>query len=91
MSGGNQFPDETPVLTRFPRTEAEKQGDRPAWPWLPGTVLERCGPDEWRVCVEVRELATRRDGSKPRSNTPPHKLYFPCCFRDASEIRLRPR
>lgn len=53
------------------------------------SVLEQCGPDEWRVCIEVRELAVRADGSKPTPRTPSHKLYYPCCYRDASELRLR--
>lgn len=82
-----RFPDETPVEIRYPRSKQEEQGDREAWPWLPGTVLEQVGPDEWQVCVEVRELATLQDGSKPRKNTSSHKLYYPCCYRDSSEIR----
>jgi hypothetical protein len=83
------FADETPVLVKFPRSKVEERGDRAAWPWLPGTILEQCGPAEWRVVVEVRELATRKDGSKPTPRTPEHKLYYPCCFRDATEIKLR--
>jgi hypothetical protein len=86
---GSKLADETPVLVRFPRTAEEEKGDRARWPWLPGTVLEKCGPDEWRVCVEVRELAVREDGSKPTPRTPEHKLFYPCCFRDSSEIKLR--
>lgn len=50
--------------------------DREAWPWLPGTVLERCGPDEWRVRVDAPEL--EEDGT------------FPVCFRDASELKPAP-
>ena len=73
MSEANPFPDETPVLVRYPRSKAEEQGHRAAWPWLPGTVLEQCGPDEWDVCVEAPELVTA-DG-------------YPCCFRDSSELR----
>ena len=52
-----RFPDENPVEIRYPRSKQEKQGDRSQWPWLPGTIVEQCGPDEWYVCVEVRELA----------------------------------
>jgi hypothetical protein len=84
-----QFPDETPVEVRFPRTKQEEQGDRSSWLWLPGSVLEQVGPDEYRVCVEVRELAVRADGSPATPRTPQNKLYYPCCFRDSSEIRLR--
>ena len=89
MSDRNQFPDETPVLVRYPRTKHEEQGDREAWPWLPGSVLEQVEPDEWRVCVEVSELAARRDGRKPPRGTPGHRLYYPCCYRDAGELRPR--
>src|SRR5437773_7938914 len=89
MSAGNQLPDECAVLVRFPRTEAEAKGDREAWPWLPGTVLQQAGPDEWQVCVEDMSVAVREDGSKPTPRTPQHKLYYPCCYRDASEIRPR--
>jgi hypothetical protein len=81
--------DETPVLVRYPRTTEEERGDRARWPWLPGTILERCGPDEYRVCVEVRELAVRRDGSKPTPRTPRNRLYYPCCYRDSSELKPR--
>jgi hypothetical protein len=42
----------------------EEQADRDTWPWLPGSIVEQCGPDEWYVCVEVRELAVLRDGRR---------------------------
>lgn len=44
-----RFPDETPVEIRYPRSKREEQGDREQWPWLPGTIVEQCGPDEWYV------------------------------------------
>src|ERR1039458_9336726 len=47
---------------RYPRSKQEEQGHRSAWPWLPGSILEQCGPDEWDVCVEVRELPVLRGG-----------------------------
>jgi hypothetical protein len=74
------WPDGTPVLVRFPRTKAEEQGSREAWPWLPGIILEQVGPDEWEVAVEDPALAEDRDGG----------LWYPCCFRDAGELRPRP-
>src|ERR1039457_6404494 len=40
-----RFPDESPVEVRYPRSKQEEQGDRSAWPWLPGSLLEPCGPD----------------------------------------------
>jgi hypothetical protein len=58
-----------------------------AWPWLPGSIVEQCGPDEWRVCVEDRDVAVLRDGRPARRNTASRNLYYPMCFRDSSEIR----
>jgi hypothetical protein len=84
-----RFPDDSPVEVRYPRSEQEKDGDRSAWPWLPGSIVEQCGPDEWYVCVEVRELAVLHDGRKAPRGTPSRRLYYPCCFRDSSEIRPR--
>src|SRR5271170_6334355 len=85
------FPDESLVEVRYPRSKKEEQADRERGPWLPGTIVEQCGPDEWYVCIEVRELAMLRDGRRraPRG-TASRNLYYPCCFRDSSEIRLRP-
>ena len=80
--------DETPVFVRYPRTPEEERGDRAKWPWLPGTILEQCGPDEWRVVIEDMSVAVRKDGSRPTPRTPRNRLYYPLCFRDASEIKL---
>jgi hypothetical protein len=82
-----RFPDDSLVEVRYPRTRPEEQGDRAKWPWLPGSILSQCGPDEWHVCVEARELATLEDGSPAPAGTADEDLFFPCCFRDASEIR----
>ena len=57
-----RFPDDSCVEVRYPRTRQEEYGDRAAWPWLPGSIVEQCGPDEWRVCVEDRGVAVLRDG-----------------------------
>ena len=84
-----RFPDDSLVEVRYPRTRQEEQGDRSRWPWLPGSIVEQCGADEWRVCVEVRELAVLRDGRRPPRSTPARNLYYPCCFRDSTEIRPR--
>jgi hypothetical protein len=40
------------VEVRYPLPGNDKH-DRSSWPWLPGTILAVCGPDEWQVCVEV--------------------------------------
>ena len=82
-----RFPDNSPVLVRYPRDKQEEQGDRRGWPWLPGSILSQCGPDGWYVCVEARELAMLDDGSPAPAGTADGELLYPCCFRDASEIR----
>ena len=84
-----KFPDESLVEVRYPRSKQEEQGDRERWPWLPGTIVEQCGPEEWYVCVEVRELAVLRNGRRAPRGTASRNLYYPCCFRDGSEIRPR--
>jgi hypothetical protein len=70
------------------RTTEEELGDRATWPWLPGTVLQRVGPDEFQIVVEVPELATLEDGSLAPEATPDDDLWYPVCFRDAAEIKL---
>ena len=85
----NDGPDESPVEIRYPRSNEEEQGNREQWPWLPGTIVEQCGPDEWYVFVEVRELAVLCDGRRAPRGTDSRNLYYPCCFRDGSEIRPR--
>ncbi len=39
------------------------------------------------MCVEARELAMLDDGSPAPAGTTDGELLYPCCFRDASEIR----
>jgi hypothetical protein len=82
-----RFPDDSRVEVRYPRTRQEENGDRAAWPWLPGSIVEQCGPDEWRVFVEDRDVAVLRDGRPAPRNTASRNLYYPVCFRDSSEIR----
>ncbi|MGA2827671.1 MAG: hypothetical protein ABSF03_16350 [Streptosporangiaceae bacterium] len=82
-----RFPDDSLVEVRYPRTRQEGLGDRAEWPWLPGLILCQCGPDEWHVCVEDRALAVLDDGRPAPDGTADPDLYYPCCFRDASEIR----
>ena len=70
-----EFPEDTWVEVRYPLTPEQEHGDREAWPWLPGWVVTECGPDEWQVCVQAPELATRIRGrgecSRCASGTPP--------------------
>lgn len=78
------FPEETPVLVRYP-LHAEQADDRSSWPWLPGTVLEQCGPNEWLILVEVSVLA--EPGPAVSDDANPGSLLYPACFRDSTEIR----
>jgi hypothetical protein len=86
IGNDGRFPEETPVLVRYPLRD-NSTSDRNSWPWLPGTVLEQCGPDEWRVVVEVRSLA-EPDLSVPNGAAPENLLY-PACFRDETENTRR--
>jgi hypothetical protein len=70
----NAFPDDSPVLVRFPLTPEQARGDREALPWVPGMIIRRCGPDEWDVLLLAPELEDA-EGT------------FPLVFRDASELR----
>jgi hypothetical protein len=100
-----RFPDESEVLVRYPlRPGAEHQpgqsgdehlavlrAERELWPWLPGTIEQQCGPDEWLVTVEDPRVAELDDGSPPPAGTRDEDLLFPQCFRDSSELRAVPQ
>jgi hypothetical protein len=60
---------------------------RETWPWMPGVVEEICGPDEWLVAVESRDVATAEDGSPAPAAADDADVWFPMCFRDSSELR----
>ena len=85
-----KFPDESPVEVRYPRSKQEEQSDREQWPWLPGTIVEQCGPDEWYVYIEVRDWPCCGMAGGRRAALPAVTSTIPCCFRDGSEIRPRP-
>jgi hypothetical protein len=72
------YPEDSWVEVKYPLDAEQEQGDRVAWPWLPGWVVEVCGPDEWQVCVQAPELAVEHEDGE---------LYYPVCFRDSSELR----
>jgi hypothetical protein len=96
-----RFPDESGVEVRYPlhpgperqpgRSQEEHQAalnaDRETWPWLEGTVGQQCGPDEWLITVEDRRVATLGDGSPAPEGAPDEDVWYPQCYRDASEIR----
>jgi hypothetical protein len=85
-----RFPDESPVLVRYPLDGPRSINDRAEWPWLPGTIEQQCGPDEWLVTIEDRRLAELDDGSPAPEGTPDEDLLFPQCYRDSSELRPTP-
>jgi hypothetical protein len=72
------FPDDSWVEVRYPLTPEQEHGDRNAWPWLPGSVVSQCGPDEWQICVQSPELAIPDEAGE---------ATYPLCFRDSSELR----
>jgi hypothetical protein len=86
----SRFPDESPVLVRYPLDGPRSVSDRAEWPWLPGTIEQQCGPDEWLVTIEDRRLAELGDGSPAPEGTPDEDLLFPQCYRDSSELRPTP-
>jgi hypothetical protein len=73
------WPDGTPVLTCYPITDAEAEGDRASWPWLPAVVLSQRGPDEWTLVVEAHAAARVEDGTGI--------CLHPVVSRAAGEIR----
>jgi hypothetical protein len=83
----NDYPEGTRVLVKYPRSKEEEQGERSAWPWLPGVVEEACGLDEWLVTVTAPELAQLEDGSPAPEEADPEDTWHPQCFRDHTEIR----
>lgn len=66
-----RFPDQATVLVRYPlhpgparrpgqspdEHRAALRAERQTWPWLPGTVEQQCGPDEWLITIEDPRLA----------------------------------
>jgi hypothetical protein len=87
-SGADLHQVDKAVEVRFPATaEQAQQGDREAWPWLPGWIAEVCGPGEWQVVVQAPGLGHTEAGEIPAPGVPDDELFFPACFRDASEIR----
>ena len=73
-----KFPDESPVEVRYPRSRQEEHGGRERWPWLPGAIVEQCGPHRRRARRVVRRVrpgpgAVRTLGGVPYGAAPvPH-------------------
>jgi hypothetical protein len=85
MTSPPEYPEDTHVEVRYPLSKEQETGPRSEWPWLPGTVAEVCGPDEWQIVVEDLGVATTENGGawSPDNGDP----WYPLCFRDSSEIR----
>ena len=81
------YEEDDEVLVKFPLTQAQCDGERASWPWVPGWITGVCGPDEWVVCVHDPALAVMEDGRVPPPGTPEQDLLYPVCYRDSSEIR----
>ncbi|GAA0968926.1 hypothetical protein GCM10009555_015130 [Acrocarpospora macrocephala] len=80
---GALFPVDAPVLVRYPLPGAD-EADGDSWAWLPGSVIDECGPGEWSIVIEVSVLA---EPDPSVSDAGPEDMLYPVCFRDASEIR----
>ncbi|MFK4084150.1 hypothetical protein ACI2LF_08600 [Kribbella sp. NPDC020789] len=73
-----RYPDESRVRTPYPLTEDDNTwAKRDDWPWLQGTVLGQCGPNEWHIRIDTPELIEHGDGYE----------WSPACFRNSSELR----
>lgn len=86
-----EFPDESGVMVRYPAPGMTAATPREAWPWMPGVIESRGGPDEWLVTVYAREVAQLEDGTPAPDGTPGEDLWFPQCFRGSSELRPAPQ
>lgn len=74
----NPYPDGSVVRVRFPLSREQERGARDSWPWLPGTILEQCEPDEWQVLVEHPDLAEQDENGE---------ITYPAVYRCAEEIQ----
>jgi hypothetical protein len=75
-----RFPAGLAVITPYPVTDEQADGDRASWPWLPATILSQCGPDEWTLVIEAPGAIKAEDGTGDDR--------YPIVFRDSAEIRL---
>jgi hypothetical protein len=55
------YEEDQEVLTKFPLTQAQEDGPRAAWPWVPGYIIRECGDTEWEVCITDPRLAREDD------------------------------
>jgi hypothetical protein len=70
-----RFPEDSEVWTPYPLTDDIQTYEE--WPWLRGTVIGQCGPDEWHIVLYIPELMEHGDGYD----------WWPACFRNSSQLR----
>jgi hypothetical protein len=75
LPNDGRYPDDTPVWTPYPLPDSPTAYED--WPWLQGTVLGQCGPDEWHIRIDAPELIEHGDGYD----------WSPACFRNSCELR----
>lgn len=71
-----RYPEDSTVWTPYPLTD-DPIPLYDEWPWLRGTVLGQCGPDEWHIRIDTPELIEHGDGYE----------WSPACFRNSCELR----
>ena len=76
-----------PVEVRFPLTAEQAQGDRAHGRGCPGGSLKCAAPMSGRSWSRRPGLGRTEAGEIPAPGVPDDELFFPSCFRDASEIR----
>jgi hypothetical protein len=74
------YEEDDEVLVKYPLTQAQEDGPRADWPWLPGWIARECGVDEWEVVIEDDRLAMLDEQGE---------VVYPVVFRDSSEIQDR--
>jgi hypothetical protein len=82
-----RYPEGTAVLVRYPAPAMTRLTLHESWPWLPSVIEEECGPDEWLVCVTAQETRILLHGTPAPAGADDADVFYPCCFRDASELR----
>ena len=75
LPNDGRYPDDTAVWTPYPLADSPATYDD--WPWLRGTVLGQCGPDEWHIVIDAPELIEHGDGYD----------WSPAYFRNSCELR----
>lgn len=79
LEDGPAFAEDMAVEVRFMRTKEDERGDRNAWPWLPGTIVEPCGPD---VCGACASRSASWQCAKTAAS-PPHRRQSAGCSTSA--------